>query len=154
MAPLSERAPSRHVNVPGEAGSYLRLIDSCMTQLKAQGPSGICNESKEEEEAFLAWSAAVSHLPPWRQPRGKSGVNSHSNATFRKKCLPLGLQGGLCLGLVRLTNLRLLSAPNLTDLYCEPSGSTGKESVNPSAVAPLSERAPFCHANVPGVEPL
>jgi len=33
-----------------EAGSYLRLIDSCITQLKAQGPSMTCNESKEEEE--------------------------------------------------------------------------------------------------------
>ena len=28
---------------------YLRLIDSCITQLKAQGPSRTCNESKEEE---------------------------------------------------------------------------------------------------------
>ena len=34
----------------GGAGSYLRLIDSCITQLKAQGPSRTCNESKEEEE--------------------------------------------------------------------------------------------------------
>ena len=33
-----------------EAGSYLRLIDSCITQLKAQGPSRTCNESREEEE--------------------------------------------------------------------------------------------------------
>ena len=33
-----------------EAGSYLRLIDSCITQLKAQGPSRTCDESKEEEE--------------------------------------------------------------------------------------------------------
>ena len=32
-----------------EAGSYLRLIDSFITQLKAQGPSRTCNESKEEE---------------------------------------------------------------------------------------------------------
>jgi len=32
-----------------EAGSYLRLIDSCITQLKAQGPSRTCNESKEKE---------------------------------------------------------------------------------------------------------
>jgi len=32
-----------------EAGSYLRLIDSCITQLKTQGPSRTCNESKEEE---------------------------------------------------------------------------------------------------------
>jgi len=33
-----------------EAGSYLRLVDSCITQLKAQGPSRTCHESKEEEE--------------------------------------------------------------------------------------------------------
>ena len=33
-----------------EAGSYFRLIDSCITQLKAQGPSRTCNESTEEEE--------------------------------------------------------------------------------------------------------
>ena len=33
-----------------EAGSYLRLIDSCITRLKAQGPSRTCNESEEEEE--------------------------------------------------------------------------------------------------------
>jgi len=35
-----------------EAGSYLRLIDSCIIQLKGQGPSRTCNESKEE--VFLA----------------------------------------------------------------------------------------------------
>ena len=35
-----------------EAGSCLRLIDSCITQLKAQGPYRTCNESKEEEEVF------------------------------------------------------------------------------------------------------
>jgi len=33
-----------------EAGSYLRLTDSCTTQFKAQGPSRTCNESKEEAE--------------------------------------------------------------------------------------------------------
>ena len=33
-----------------EAGPYLRLIDSRITQLKDQGPSRTCNESKEEEE--------------------------------------------------------------------------------------------------------
>jgi hypothetical protein len=32
-----------------EASSYLRLIDSCITQLKAQGPSRTCDGSKEEE---------------------------------------------------------------------------------------------------------
>ena len=33
-----------------EAGSYLRLIDSCVTQRKAQGPSRTCKKSKEEDE--------------------------------------------------------------------------------------------------------
>ena len=33
-----------------ETGSYLRLIDSCITSLKAQGLSRTCDESKEEEE--------------------------------------------------------------------------------------------------------
>ena len=33
-----------------QAGSYLRLIDACLTQLKAQGPATTCNGSKEEEE--------------------------------------------------------------------------------------------------------
>jgi len=41
-----------------DAGSYLRLIDACITQLKAQEPSRTCNESKEEEEetGTHAWS--------------------------------------------------------------------------------------------------
>ena len=29
----------------------MKLIDSCITQRKAQGPSRTCNESKEEEGA-------------------------------------------------------------------------------------------------------
>ena len=33
-----------------ETGSYLRLTDWCITQLKAEGPSRTCNESEEEEE--------------------------------------------------------------------------------------------------------
>ena len=35
-----------------EASSYLRLIDSCITQLKAQGPSRTYKEIKEDEEAL------------------------------------------------------------------------------------------------------
>ena len=35
-------------------GSYFGLIDSCITQHKAQGPSRTCNESIEEEEAINA----------------------------------------------------------------------------------------------------
>ena len=37
-----------------EAGSYLKLIDACITQLKAQGPCRTCNESKEEEESRVS----------------------------------------------------------------------------------------------------
>ena len=33
-----------------EADSYLRLVHSCITQLKAHGPSRTCNESKEDRE--------------------------------------------------------------------------------------------------------
>ena len=33
-----------------EAGSYVRLIGSCISQLEAQEPRRTCNESKEEEE--------------------------------------------------------------------------------------------------------
>ena len=32
-----------------EAGSSVRLIDSCITQREAEGHSRTCNESKEEE---------------------------------------------------------------------------------------------------------
>ena len=40
-------------------GSYLRLVDSFITQLKAQGPSRTCNESKEEEEEEVPVSVAA-----------------------------------------------------------------------------------------------
>ena len=50
--PASRSAPSSFEpsSCGTEAGSYLRRIDSCITQLKAQGPSRTCNESKAEEE--------------------------------------------------------------------------------------------------------
>jgi len=35
------------------------LIDSCITQLKAQGPSRTCNESKEEESHTSPSTASV-----------------------------------------------------------------------------------------------
>ena len=49
--------------VEPEAGSYLRLIDSCINQLKAQGPSRTCNESKEEEE----WNPSESFKFPRKE---------------------------------------------------------------------------------------
>ena len=56
-----------------EAGSYLRLIDSCITQLKAQGPARTCNESKEEEEMQYrtvvgAHAARDEHWAAWVHP--------------------------------------------------------------------------------------
>ena len=52
-----------------EAGSYLRSIDSCITQLTAQGPSRTCNESKEEEEEDLREPERARPLPA-RERRG------------------------------------------------------------------------------------
>ena len=51
-----------------EAGSYLRLIDSCITQLKAQGPSRTCNESKEEVTLSGARAMPATMAWPYRRP--------------------------------------------------------------------------------------
>ena len=88
-----------------EAGSYLKLTDCCITQLKAHGPSRTCNESKEEEEegntpvelpnkialgrvmlsciSFLRvirrrlskLESCVSRRPPPNRPGGNPGAN-------------------------------------------------------------------------------
>ena len=52
-----------------EAGSYLRLIDSCITQLKAQGPSRTCTASKRRASRGIfpemcSGSEAGSYLRP------------------------------------------------------------------------------------------
>ena len=56
-----------------EAGSCVRLIDSCITQLKAQGPSRTCNESKEEAEEGPLWGAVcqsqLQEPPPFSRLR-------------------------------------------------------------------------------------
>ena len=41
---------------------YLRLIDSCITQLKAQGPSRTCNQSKEEGSSETHAGAYGRHI--------------------------------------------------------------------------------------------
>jgi len=51
-----------------EAGSYLRLIDSCVTQLKAPGPSRTCNECKEEDQR------SQRPRPPARPPLSECSV--------------------------------------------------------------------------------
>ena len=47
-----------HTLACGTPFRYSRRIDSCIAQLKAQGPSRTCNESKEEEY-FSGQDAAV-----------------------------------------------------------------------------------------------
>ena len=41
--------PPQEMCIGSEVGSHSRLIDFCVTQLKAQGPSRTCNATKEEE---------------------------------------------------------------------------------------------------------
>jgi len=45
--------------------SYLKLIDSCITQLKVQGPSRTCNESKEEKEVMLTAVVSLGAVLAW-----------------------------------------------------------------------------------------
>ena len=51
-----------------EAGSYLKLIDSCITQLKAQGPSRTRNESKERRRMRVGGPSKTVHRLGWRNP--------------------------------------------------------------------------------------
>ena len=68
-----------------EAGSYLRLIDSCITQLKAQGPSRTCNESKEEEDERCSDGAHCSaRTTNDKTPPGRNRV---TNPSFQRGTL-------------------------------------------------------------------
>ena len=44
-------------------GSYLRLIDSCITQVKAQGASRTYNEGEKEEEEKVSPQEATPEPP-------------------------------------------------------------------------------------------
>ena len=59
-----------------QAGSYSRLIDSCFTQLKAQGPSRTCNESREEEQE----EDKKKKIPP--AARGAAFMEGHAPFIF------------------------------------------------------------------------
>jgi len=50
-------------------GSYLRRIDSCIAQLKAQGPYRTCIVSKEEEASGTGGFRGVFVVPEPRIPR-------------------------------------------------------------------------------------
>ena len=68
-----------------EAGSYLRLIDYCITQLKAQGPSRTCNESKEK-----GVEGAGMHREFAESPVGVRGVRL-GHSTGHRHCVFLPL---------------------------------------------------------------
>jgi len=58
------------------AHHYLRPVDSCITQLKAQGPSRTCNESKEKEEdlpILLPQRQSCTSLVSATDPKGLPG---------------------------------------------------------------------------------
>ena len=50
LGPTKRAGAKEIAEVDAPPGSYLRLVDSCITQLKAQGPSRNCDESNKEEE--------------------------------------------------------------------------------------------------------
>jgi len=75
-----------------ESGSYLRLIDPCITQLKAQGPARTCNESKEEEEERRAV------IGPALGVRGDLGAFGDFGAFGDLGALAAGLLAGVFLG--------------------------------------------------------
>ena len=70
-----------------EAGSCWRLIDSCITLFKAQGPARTCNESKEEEEEV--WLVVFVALP-------HSDCLTILKAT-RNLCCVFSIRRGVCL---------------------------------------------------------
>jgi hypothetical protein len=61
-----------------EAGSYLRPIDSCITQVKAQGPSRTCKESKGEEGY-----SDIAQTPAAPQPRDKNMQRFQGGLAFK-----------------------------------------------------------------------
>ena len=85
LDPEGERTEDIH---PERCGSYLRLTDSCITQLKAQGPSRTCNESKEEEEGVTHMGHEV---PNELDPEGEREEDIHPE----QKRHPENLAGGL-----------------------------------------------------------
>jgi len=80
--------PENRCVVVTEAGSYVRLIDFCITQLKAQGPSRTCNESKEEEERGGAGAGRHADVQSRRlHPAVLGGSRGRRSQTVGRDCL-------------------------------------------------------------------
>ena len=67
-----------------EAGSYLSLVDSCITQLEAQKPSRTCNESKKKErsQAYVAGFEEPGFAPVHNLPMS-SKLETHKPVKAR-----------------------------------------------------------------------
>jgi len=132
--------PSR--SAPGtEAGSYLRRIDSCITQLGLLGPAP--SESKEEEEAPLPHGDS--------QPPGAAPVRAPAvrGGTVRRRQLGPGARWSRA-----LTRSPLPRTPPRTcakvedrcisrDLWWEADASARVRSLSEKGIDPLSRRVPL-----------
>ena len=58
------------------------IIDSCITQLEAQGPSRTCNESKEEEEGVTVPRRPQTQAPKSTQLGGLSLSHTHTHQSL------------------------------------------------------------------------
>ena len=76
----------------GTATSILRLIDSCITHLKAQRPSRTSNESKAEEEE----EGTAASFEPRKGTFGKCGVLSRPSFVVSVVTFPPDLPEGTC----------------------------------------------------------
>ena len=67
----------------------MRLIDSCITQLKAQGPSRTCNESKATLETTLGQMAPPKSGHPLRMPPESGGIPGRTSQMWTPFALML-----------------------------------------------------------------
>jgi len=97
VLPLEKRrgrqAPDENV-LWYRSGLVFRLIDSCITQLKARGLSRTCNESKEEAPDEMARMGVTMMPPPMpispeRNPAtlpAPASVTAYGTLSFSESC--------------------------------------------------------------------
>jgi len=81
-SPNSVPRTGLEAGVRSRTGSYVRRIDSGITQLKAQGPSRTCNESKEEEKGGVDQVCVAGSRPRVSDPWGWCGLQNISMEMF------------------------------------------------------------------------
>ena len=74
------KAENRGVVVT-EASSYVRLIDSGITQFKAHRPPRTCNESKEEEQSLNPKIGRQNTEPLPTETKVESGTSQSKSGT-------------------------------------------------------------------------